>query len=88
MPKPGTIWDLIGFLASALVLAAFFARDMVPLRALALCSNLAFLAYGLRLGLAPVWVLHALLLPVNCCRLAQTLGTVALSFLHPRRQPH
>ncbi len=85
MLKAGAVWDLIGFLASALVLAAFFARDMVPLCALALCSNLAFLAYGLRLGLAPVWVLHALLLPVNCCRLAQAMGTVALPFLNLRR---
>ena len=77
------MWDLTGFLASALVLAAFFARDIVPLRTLALCSNLAFLAYGLRLGLAPVWMLHALLLPVNCWRLAQALGTAAPPF--PRR---
>ncbi len=88
MAKAGATWDLVGFLASALVLAAFFARDMVPLRVLALCSNVAFLAYGLRLGLAPVWLLHALLLPVNCCRLVQAMGTGALPFLRPRRQSH
>ena len=39
---------MIGFL----VLAAFFAHDMVPLRSLSLCRNLAFFAYGLRLGLS------------------------------------
>jgi hypothetical protein len=88
MARVGAIWDLIGFLASALVLAAFFARDIVPLRALALCSNLAFLAYGLRRGIAPVWMLHALLLPVNCCRLAQAMGTAALRYTRPPRRLH
>jgi CRP/FNR family transcriptional regulator, cyclic AMP receptor protein len=53
------MWDMIGFLAAGLVLAAFFMREMVPLRILAICSNVAFLAYGLRFGLVPVWTLHA-----------------------------
>jgi hypothetical protein len=66
-------WDLIGYLAAALVLAAFCMREMVPLRIAALCSNLAFIAYGLGLDLAPVWLLHALLLPTNCCRLLEAL---------------
>ena len=63
------LWDLVGYLAAALVLAAFGMRDMVPLRIAALCSNLAFIAYGLALGLEPVWLLHALLLPMNGYRL-------------------
>jgi hypothetical protein len=65
------MWDMIGFLAAGLVIATFFMRQMIPLRILALCSNLAFLAYGLRFGLVPVWTLHAVLLPMNGCRLAQ-----------------
>jgi hypothetical protein len=67
------MWDMIGFLASGLVVAAFFMRQMIPLRVLALCSNVAFLAYGLRFGLLPVWTLHAVLLPMNGCRLAQAM---------------
>ena len=63
------LWDLVGCVAAALVLAAFCMRDMVPLRIAALCSNVAFIAYGLALGLAPVWLLHALLLPMNGYRL-------------------
>jgi acyl-CoA synthetase (AMP-forming)/AMP-acid ligase II len=66
-------WDLIGYLAATLVLVAFCMREMVPLRIAALCSNLAFIAYGLGLDLAPVWLLHALLLPTNCCRLLEAL---------------
>lgn len=63
--------DLLGYLASALVLATFCTRDMVPLRVLALASNLAFMAYAALAGIHPVLLLHALLLPVNLCRLLQ-----------------
>ena len=62
-------WDTLGYLASALVIAAFCMRDIVPLRIAALGSNIAFLAYGIALGLGPVWSLHAVLLPVNGWRL-------------------
>ena len=66
--------DAVGYLASALVLAAFCMKEMIPLRAVAVCSNVAFLFYGLALGLAPVWLLHAVLLPINCWRLWQDTG--------------
>jgi hypothetical protein len=56
------LWDLVGYLAAALVLTAFCMREMVPLRIAALCSHLAFITYGLGLDLAPAWLLHALLL--------------------------
>src|SRR5262249_44774891 len=61
--------NAIGYLASALVLAAFCMKEMIPLRVVAACSNIAFLIYGLALGLTPVWLLHAVLLPINCWRL-------------------
>ena len=66
--------NLIGYLAAGLVLMAFCMKDMISLRAIALASNIAFLIYGLTLGLAPVWLLHAILLPVNFCRLCQALS--------------
>jgi CRP/FNR family transcriptional regulator, cyclic AMP receptor protein len=62
--------ELIGYLASALVLATFCMRDMVALRCLAIASNLAFITYGALADLGPVLVLHLLLLPVNVLRLA------------------
>ena len=49
-----SVWDAVGYLASMLVIASFGMRAMVPLRVLAVCSNLAFFAYGLGLRLAPV----------------------------------
>lgn len=64
-----TAIDLIGYLASALVLATFCMRDMVALRCMAIASNLAFIAYGGLADLGPVLLLHLLLLPVNALRL-------------------
>ena len=61
--------EATGYLASALVLAAFCMRDMVALRCTAIASNLAFIAYGALAGLGPVLVLHLLLLPINVLRL-------------------
>jgi hypothetical protein len=65
--------DATGYLASGLVLAAFGMKDMAKLRMVAIASNLVFLAYGLSLDLAPVWILHAVLLPLNVWRLTQAL---------------
>ena len=68
-----TLSDIIGYVASGLVLAAFCMKEIVPLRLVALCSNVAFLVYGVNMGLMPIWLLHGLLLPMNGWRLAQTL---------------
>jgi hypothetical protein len=64
--------EIVGYLASALVLATFCMREMRALRVLAIASNLAFIAYSLLAVLPPVFLLHAILLPVNAVRLLQT----------------
>ncbi len=63
----------IGFIASALVLAAFGMKDMVNLRIVAICSNVAFIAYAVVLHLFPILILHVVLLPLNGWRLAEAL---------------
>ena len=45
------LWDAAGYLASGLVVMAFCMRDIIPLRVVALTSNIAFLIYGIGLGL-------------------------------------
>jgi len=65
--------NVAGYLASALVVLAFCMRDIIPLRLAALGSNVAFLAYGIALGLSPVWLLHAILLPINGWRLWEAI---------------
>lgn len=63
--------DLLGYTASAAVLLTFCMSTMIPLRILALGSNLLFMAYGFVDSLYPVFFLHALLFPVNALRLVQ-----------------
>jgi hypothetical protein len=63
--------DAIGFAAASLVLATFSMRSMIALRWVAIASNLAFIAYGYLGSLAPILLLHVLLLPINVYRLAQ-----------------
>ena len=66
--------DGLGFAASGLVLATFCMKRLVPLRAMAITSNLAFILYGYAAGIEPVLVLHLILLPVNVMRLLESLG--------------
>jgi hypothetical protein len=69
--KAMNIGHAAGFVASSLVLIAFCMKQVMPLRDVALASNIAFLMYGAALHLTPVWALHAVLLPINGVRLAQ-----------------
>lgn len=68
--------EFVGYCASALVLATFFMRTMIPLRALAIGSNFAFIAYGFAAGIAPVLMLHLLLLPLNVYRMIEMLRLI------------
>jgi len=69
-----TALDGLGFLAAGLVLLTFCMKRLVPLRAIAITSNLAFILYGYRAGIQPVLMLHLVLLPVNLIRLLQALS--------------
>ena len=63
--------DVVGWAASAAVLATFCMNTMVPLRALAIVSNVLFCAFGAVAHIYPVLILHAILMPVNVTRLVQ-----------------
>jgi CRP/FNR family transcriptional regulator, cyclic AMP receptor protein len=63
--------EVLGYAASATVLATFCMSTMIPLRILALVSNVLFCSYGYFDHLYPVVVLHAILFPVNLLRLVQ-----------------
>jgi CRP/FNR family cyclic AMP-dependent transcriptional regulator len=76
------MWIVIaGWLSAVLVFASFFMKTMIPLRMVAICSNIAFITYAL-LGLEygvfgrvyPILVLHSALLPLNLVRLRQLKG--------------
>jgi CRP/FNR family cyclic AMP-dependent transcriptional regulator len=63
--------EMLGYAAAASVLATFCMRTMIPLRVLALTSNLLFALYGYFDGLHPVLFLHLILFPINLIRLIQ-----------------
>jgi CRP/FNR family cyclic AMP-dependent transcriptional regulator len=68
--------DLLGYTASASVLVTFCMCTMLPLRVVAICSNVLFAAYGASAHIYPVLVLHVVLLPVNVIRLIQILRLI------------
>ena len=75
------VW--VAWLAAALVFASFFMKTIVPLRTMAIASNLAFIAYAL-LGwgqgvfdkVLPILVLHGALLPLNLWRLHEVRRSI------------
>jgi hypothetical protein len=63
--------EIFGYIASVLVFATFYMRTMLPLRLVAVASNLAFITYAAIDGLTPILILHSALLPLNLLRLMQ-----------------
>jgi hypothetical protein len=62
---------LLGYAASASVLLTFCMTTMMPLRIVALVSNVLFATFGGLAEIYPVMVLHLVLFPVNVIRLMQ-----------------
>jgi len=63
--------ELFGYAASLLVFATFCMKRMLPLRLVAIASNIAFIGYAWLNGLGPVLLLHGALLPLNVMRLLE-----------------
>ena len=75
--------QLVAWLAAGLVFMSFFMKTIVPLRTLAIASNLVFISYalmGLQYGVfdkvLPILVLHLSLLPLNIVRLREVTATI------------
>ena len=64
------------YLASVLVFVAFFMKSIVPLRLIAMASNIAFVSYAAGAGIMPILILHGALLPLNVVRIVQHLKLV------------
>jgi CRP/FNR family cyclic AMP-dependent transcriptional regulator len=70
--------------AALLVFSSFFMKTMIPLRVVAITSNIAFVTYallGLKYGIFgrvyPILVLHTSLLPLNVLRLREIKGLIS-----------
>ena len=75
--------QFVAWFAAALVFSSFFMKTIVPLRTLAIASNVVFIGYallGLHYGIfdkvIPILVLHAALLPLNIIRLNEVRHTI------------
>lgn len=55
-------------IAGLLVCVSFFMKTIIPLRMVAIASNIGFIIFGLMLRQWPVLVLHCALLPINIWR--------------------
>jgi len=57
--------DMIGYVGAAFVLVAYTMKTMIPLRIMAIGSNVAAITYAVVAGLKPILFLHLTLLPLN-----------------------
>ena len=63
--------DVLGYAASAAVLATFCMTRMIHLRLLAIARNVLFICFGALAHIHPVLMLHLVLLPINVARLVE-----------------
>ena len=63
--------EVLGYLGGVLVFSTFYLKTMIPLRLVAIASNIVYIAYSALAGLVPILVLHALLMPLNIWRLVE-----------------
>ena len=75
--------ELVAWFAAGLVFASFFMKTIVPLRTVAIASNIVFISYalmGLFYGifdkLLPILILRVSLLPLNLLRLQEVKTTI------------
>jgi hypothetical protein len=66
--------ELVGYVASALVVASLAMTSVVRLRVISLAGSLAFLAYGLMIGSIPIVVTNLAIVCLNAWFLWRELG--------------
>ncbi len=77
------LMQVVAWIASVFVFLSFFMKTMIPLRIIAIISNLTFITYallGLKFGIFgkvyPIFILHVMLLPLNILRLYQMIKLI------------
>lgn len=86
--------EAIGYLGTALTIAASAMSTMIPLRIISLCASCAVVTYGLLIGSMPVVLTECIQIPFNAYRLwemmrlvrdteAAAAGSLSLEWLTP-----
>ncbi|MBI5561988.1 MAG: hypothetical protein HY894_03915 [Deltaproteobacteria bacterium] len=68
--------QMVGYLAAALMFSTFYMKKMIPLRAVGMASNCAFIVFAGYTHVWPLFVLHTALLPLNAIRMLQMIKLV------------
>jgi CRP/FNR family cyclic AMP-dependent transcriptional regulator len=66
-----TALEFLGYVGGVLVFSTFYLKTMIPLRLVAIASNVVYIAYSALAGLVPILVLHVMLMPLNIWRLIE-----------------
>lgn len=73
----GMNWvEAIGYLGTALTIAATAMSTMIPLRIVALCASCAMITYGFLTNSWPIVLMEAVQIPINAVRLYQMVRLV------------
>ncbi len=68
--------NVIGYLAAILMFSTFYMKKMIPLRAVGISSNIAFIIFASATHVYPLLILHLCLLPLNTYRMVQMIRLV------------
>lgn len=77
---------VFGWIGACFVLSSCYLKTMMPLRILAIGSNVAFIAYAVLVSATPILVLHCLLFPLNAWRLFE-MRHMQRQFVQSRPSP-
>ncbi len=65
-----------GYLAALLMFVTFYMKKMIPLRAVGICSNIAFIVLAAFSGVYTVLILHICILPLNIYRMLEMMKLI------------
>jgi hypothetical protein len=68
--------DIIGYTGGFITLWAMHQKTMIPLRVGGIAGNVGFIVFGVAAGSNPIFILHALLAPLNIYRMIQMMRLV------------
>jgi len=68
--------EVIGYGGTALTVASYAMRTIIPLRIAAILASLLFIIYGFIIGSWPVIITEAMLVPLNVIRLVQVIRLI------------
>ena len=63
--------ELLGYLSSVVLVSTFYMKTMIPLRITAIIANVCMIVFTAMIGLWPVLIAQAVMLPLNLLRLWQ-----------------